>query len=278
MQTAAFRAHGLDAEYALRPTPPEALPELVMDLRSGRLAGANVTVPHKIVLRECLDQESATVEALGAVNTILGGSAGLRGHNTDLAGFEQALAALGMSAGAGRAALVLGAGGAARAVAYGLLRAGYRVTILGRRMARAATTVGALYRALPGAPLSTAPLDPGRLMVLAREAALLVNATPVGADGASSLWPDPEPIPSDLTVLDCVAWPLETPLVQRARGAGGTAQGGFEMLLGQAARAFTLWTGLPAPLGPMRAAGLEAATAAGADPSVLRALSEALPA
>jgi shikimate dehydrogenase len=263
---AAFRAAGLDATYADRPTPPEGLGAAVAELRGGLLAGANVTVPHKLAIRPLLDDETALATAVGAVNTVSWTLGGLLGDNTDVAGFRAALADLDpdldpdLGLGTGRRALVLGAGGAARAAVHVLAEAGYAIRVLSRSVGQGATLVAAVGRR-PGAPvLSNGPLDEASLVASAADAHLLVNATPVGgaADPAACPWPADRALPARLAVLDLVAWPPETLLVARARAAGCRARGGRTMLLHQAAESFRLWTGQEPPLAAMRRA-LEAA-------------------
>jgi len=259
MHNAAFVTLGIPATYALRPTSPDDLPAMIDELRFGALAGANVTVPHKVAVRRYLDDESDLVTGIGAVNTIVRTESGLFGHNTDGVGFRTALEAMNMLDGAGKQAVVLGAGGAARAVVHTLLRAGYAVRILARSTSQSGTVAAQLYRAHPGAMLATGLLAPEAVVAEGERSELLVNATPVGAPNDIGLWPLGVPIPAHLTVIDLVAWPLETPLVRHALVCGARAIGGFEMLLGQAARAFTLWTGRAAPCEVMRAAGIAAA-------------------
>jgi shikimate dehydrogenase len=268
LHDAAFAALGIDARYTLRPTPADELALAVDAVRSGALAGANVTLPHKETVRRLLDDESELATALGAVNTLVRTPHGVRGENTDVAGFRHALSRIDAADGSGRRAVVLGAGGAARAVAYTLLRSGYSVRVLNRSAGPLGLMLATLYRALPGAMLSSDLLSDTRLLAAASRADLLVNTTPVGAapGPAASLWPKLAEIPARLTVVDIVAWPPETELVRRARAAGATAIGGLSMLLGQAAASFELWTGREAPLDAMRSALREAIDDAAAVP------------
>lgn len=260
---AAFRALGLDADYALRPTPAAELPAALEAIRAGELAGANVTVPHKRAALELAESAGEPALGLGAANTLLrGADGGLRAENTDPAGFAAQLSALGLDQGAGRRALVLGAGGAARAVVFTLLDRGYAVTVAARSSAQSAVLASTLNRLRGGADLSTAWLQPGRMASDLADADLLVNTTPLGGAGH----PDSGPLPEGSSlggrlaaVIDIVAWPLETALVRRARAEGRLAAGGLDMLLGQAAASFQLWTGREAPLEAMRQAALEAA-------------------
>lgn len=269
MHRAAFRARGIDARYELRPTPPEGLRDALEALRRGDLAGANVTIPHKVAAAQLVEDESGVVRRVGAVNTILRTPEGfLRGENTDASGFLHVLRGLGMDDGRGRRAALLGAGGAARAVGGVLLQAGYALDVLNRSAGRSGVLASQLYRHFRGAMINTAPFDEATILELGARADLLVNATPLGAapEVEASPWPRSAPIPASLTVIDLVAWPTDTALVWHAREGGARAEGGLGMLVAQAARSFQLWTGQAPPLAEMRAAA-EAALAARADES-----------
>ncbi len=267
MHRAALAEAGIAGDYQRRPTPPADLPDALDALRRGELAGLNVTVPHKLDVLPLVEESSDLVIGLGAANTLVRGASGrLRAENTDGVGFRFALEAAGALEGHGRHALLVGAGGAARAVGYVLVRAGYRLTVLARRSGQSAILVGQLYRALPGAPLATDRLDEATLVRLAAEADLLVHATPLGGLSApdASPWPEAAPWPASLALIDIVAWPLDTPLMRQARAAGAPVQGGLDMLVAQAARSFRIWTGLASPVETMRRAALTAAREAGA--------------
>jgi shikimate dehydrogenase len=250
VHNAAFAAAGRPDRYVLCPTPPAALEAFVTRVRAGDLAGANVTVPHKLAVRRLVDEESHLVRVTGAVNTLVRTPTGVRGENTDVAGCLAALAALDALQGAGRRALVLGAGGAARAVALALVTQGFEVLVMARRVDGAAAVAETIARAVRGARLSSEVWSPTRLVAAAGRSQLLANCTPIGAaacpgagaDAGDSPWPASSPIPPHLTVLDVVAWPQETPLVMQARAAGARAGGGLAMLVGQAAQAWRLWT------------------------------------
>jgi len=257
MHQAAFDALGMDARYVLRPTPPGAFGEVMDALRAGELAGVNVTVPHKVAAANLVEDESGVVRRVGAVNTIVRSPEGFwRGENTDASGVLHVLRRRGLDDGRGRRAVVLGAGGAARAVVGVLLQAGYGVDILNRSSARAALVAAHLNRHFPGARLATGPLNAATVVARTAGAALLVNATPVGGAGApdASPWPVDVPVPAETTVIDLVAWPVETALVRHALASGAPAEGGLEMLVAQAAQAFRLWTGSAAPMEVMRGA------------------------
>ena len=277
MHMAAFEAHGIDARYILRPTPPGALPDVLEALRAGKLDGVNVTVPHKVAAAQLVEDESGVVRRIGAVNTIVRDEAGFwRGENTDATGFFHVLRRLRMDNGRGQRAVVLGAGGAARAVVGVLLQAGYAVDVHNRSSARAAVLASHLNRHFPGALLRTALFDESTIRAsiageMARPApvgvsligvrpALVVNATPLGAGsgGSESPWPLDTEWPADVALIDLIAWPPETALVLHAQKSGANAQGGLEMLVSQAAAAFRLWTGTAAPLRTMRSAAIKA--------------------
>jgi shikimate dehydrogenase len=257
---AAFAAAGIKAIYTLRPTPSAELAAAVEALRRGDLAGANVTVPHKATVCRQVDLESDLVTAIGAANTLVCTPSGVLAENTDVTGFQRLLETVDGRNGRGRRAVVLGAGGAARAVAYALLSCDYEVKILSRSTAQAGVVAAQLYRVQPEGRLSTGWLTPALLVPEAEQADLLVNATPVGSasDPEGSLWPADRPFPPHPTVVDLVAWPPDTPLVRQAQAAGAWAVGGLEMLVGQAAAAFELWMGQPAPLEAMQRAARDA--------------------
>jgi shikimate dehydrogenase len=259
MHNAAFAALGLAWRYELLPVPPEELAQAVEMLEAEGWRGANVTVPHKEAVIGLLDDVDGTARAIGAVNTIVARKGDLVGTNTDAAGAMEALRAGGFEP-AGRRALVLGAGGAARAVVHGLVGAGCGVTVHNRTPERAAVVardVGTVGRPVVAAT-SLADLDLDAFD-------LLVNATAVGMapHGDASPWPEALPLPVRWTVFDLVYNPAETRLLARARMAGARVVGGLPMLVQQGALAFQLWTGEPAPVDVMYAAARQALATAG---------------
>ncbi|MGB2982334.1 MAG: shikimate dehydrogenase [Candidatus Bipolaricaulia bacterium] len=260
IHNAAFEAVGLNWRYVPLPVVPGMEGESLRGLAALGFAGANVTVPHKSTLVAALDSVTPDAKAIGAVNTIVVRRDGeetpsLHGHNTDHAGFVDALQATGFDV-AGQRAVVVGAGGAARAVIFGLLAAGLsEAIVLSRNVERAEQLAEDLGRSDSGR-LQAQELTVDVLVESSRTASLLVNATPVGMwpHEEASVWPEEAPLPADLLVYDLVYVPRETRLLRQARDAGASGVGGLDMFLEQGARAFTLWTEKEPPKGIMRRA------------------------
>lgn len=250
MHAAAFRARGLDARYELLPVPPEQLPDAIRRVRT-TLEGANVTVPHKAAVMPLLDEVEPVARTIGAVNTLLRSGGRLVGTNTDAAGFLRSLDEAGIDA-RGARAVVLGAGGAARAVVYALREAGAELAVAARREAAAR----ALTEAFGGRPFALTDVEEPF-----RSADLVVQATsaPLGPDAQA--FADTLPLaalPSHATVVELVYAPRETAVLRAARARALRTVDGTGMLVHQGALAFTRWTGAPAPVEAMRAALLAA--------------------
>ncbi len=250
MHNAAFRAMGLDWVYVAFEVAPGQVAEAVAGARALGVGGLSVTIPHKAAVAVAVDELSSAARAIGAVNTVVPAAAGrLRGENTDGDGFLASLADESFDP-AGRRCLVVGAGGAARAVVHALAGAGAtEVVVVNRSPARAqevAALAGAVGRV--GSAADVAHAD------------LVVNATPLGlAGGMVDILPiDVERLGPGQLVVDLVPNPLVTALMAEARRRGATAAGGLGMLVHQGALAFELWTGLPAPTDVMRSAAVEA--------------------
>ena len=256
-QQAALDHLGLDARYEAWEVEPERLAERVRQLRGPDLLGFSVTVPHKETVMPLLDAVDDAARAIGAVNTVVSRDGRLEGANTDLEGFLRALREEGAYDPRGGRALVLGAGGAARAVAYALLAEGAAgVAIANRSPERARILAEELGARFP-ARVQALSLDAEALApLLAADASvdLLVNCTSLGmAHGPD---PDASPVPADLIpgtalVYDLVYNPQETPLLAAARRAGARTLGGLPMLVYQGAAAFRMWTGREAPIDVM---------------------------
>jgi len=259
MHNAAFRALGLGWRYDLLPVQPGHLEAAMADLRAGGFRGANVTVPHKRAVMAYLDQIDGAAESIGAVNTLSVQGRRWIGHNTDAAGFVRAVREGGLEP-AGRQALLLGAGGAARSVAYALAGAGCTVFVYNRTVRRAAALVADLRRLGLDAPVTCSPGERALDELDLTRFDLLVNATAVGMwpSHEDTPWPDELPMPAHWTVFDLVYNPLETRLLRQARRAGAKTIDGLGMLVWQGALAFELWTGQKPPVDLMRAAALQA--------------------
>jgi shikimate dehydrogenase len=249
MQNAAFAALELDFAYVPLPTPPERVPEAVRGLAALGFAGANATVPHKAAVLAAADTCSPLARALGAANTLVVRPDGtVFADNTDVYGFSADLRAHGIMIGPGTRTLVLGAGGASRAVVYALAAAGATVAVVNRTPDRANELCQLIGVALPDAAarLSAHALHaalPHDLAALVSDAELIVNTTSLGLH-------DGDPLPWDAAALPVgpghTAYDLiyrETPFLAHARASGARAIGGLGMLVHQGAQSAALWTG-----------------------------------
>ncbi len=237
MHNAAFHALGLDWTYELLDVGPDDVARAVAALRAPDVAGANVTIPHKVSVMRILDRMDADAIRAHAVNTITHKETLLVGDNTDVAAIRSATAGLGVQT-HGAAVVVLGAGGSARAV--GVALEGAHLTFVSRHPEDAD---------LPGKAVAWS--DPS-WPAMVRSAALLVNSTPLGRRDEMPL--SPRALPTNGAVLDLVYVRGGTPLVRKAASLGLRAADGWGVLLAQGARSFELWTGRPAPLEVMRLA------------------------
>lgn len=257
MHNAAFAACGLPDVYELWLTPAADLAERVAFLRRAGMRGANVTIPHKQAVVPLLDACDAEALAVGAVNTIVRtADERLLGSNTDVPGFLRALATIAFEP-RGRSVVLLGAGGAARAVAFGLIQAGVQsLVVANRTVDRAEMLLADMLAATDADPLVLAvKLDDPDLAEYIRAADLLVNATSVGLHSAE-LPVAATLIAAHLLVVDLIY--RSTPFLQLAAERGARTQDGLEMLVQQGALSFERWTGMAAPLDVMRAAARQA--------------------
>ena len=249
---------GLEGKYNIFPVPPfpegqTKLIEVIDQFRMGEIHGLNVTIPHKQTVIPLLDDLTPTAKAIGAVNTIYSVRSDdlshlrLIGDNTDASGFwtdVQKQAGSGEQI-ANKSALILGAGGSARAVAYALLSNNYSITIAARRIEQArklSDQLSATSNQIKTTQLNNSPLTTDHC-------SLIVNTTPIGMRPHidASPWPEGTPFPENAILYDLVYNPRETALVKQAKAAGLSATTGLGMLVEQAALAFERWTGLEAP-------------------------------
>lgn len=251
---AALKSCGLQGDYSLFPIPPDdlgGLKDLLARVRDGEIAGLNATIPHKQNVIPLLDKLTPTAHTIGAVNTISMREDKLTGSNTDAPGFladlQKFLATKPQKRTDKQSALILGAGGAARAVVYALINDGWNVTVTDIRPEQTKALIAQFPN--PGSRLSSIEYHPANLYPLLPALSLIVNATPVGMspDIDISAWPEDLPFPSQAAIYDLVYNPPETKLVKDARAAGLPATTGLGMLIEQAALSFEIWTGRAVP-------------------------------
>lgn len=262
MHNAALRVCGLEGDYQLFPVSPfpngtDEIRALLDRIRSGEIHGLNVTIPYKQSVMPLLDELSPEARTIGAVNTISLQNGRLVGNNTDWNGFHDDLNEQmpGTQSKTGKA-LILGAGGAARSVVYALTRSNWPVSVSARRYDQAKNLAADFNGTGNTTALPYAEVD--RL----RDISLIINTTPVGMspDTQSSPWPANMPFPPSAFLYDLIYNPPVTALMAAARKAGLEVSNGMGMLARQAALAFEIWTGFPAPLEIFRNALLERTT------------------
>jgi len=245
MMNAAFAELGLDWRYVALPVPPDRFEETVRALPGSGYRAANVTIPHKRAAHDVADELSDAARAIGAVNTLsFDEDGGIAGHNTDAGGLLDALGEPPPST-----ALVMGAGGAARAAVWALTSAGSRVTVWNRTPGRAKALADEL-----GAEHAERPPP----------AELLVNATAVGLHRDDSL--DGLPLVDARVVVDLAYGDRRTPIARWAEERGARLVDGLEVLVRQGALSLALWTGAEPPLDVMRRAVVQAASSTSAQP------------
>lgn len=245
LHNAAFAASGVDAVYVAFAVADGHGVHALAAMRTMDISGLSVTMPHKTAVARAVDEASDAVRALDAANTVVRFAEGrLRAESTDGPGCIDALIAAGFDP-AGKRCLVIGAGGAGRSVVLALAQHGAsEVIVVNRNDARAEAAVG-----LAGGVGVRRSID------AASDADIIINATPQGMGAFADAIPlDPSRLSPGQVVNDLVYHPLETTLLVAARACGAATVDGLGMLLHQAARQFTLWTGEAAPIGDMRSA------------------------
>jgi shikimate dehydrogenase len=254
MQSAAFKAAGIEATYEKHRVSPSALGAWVQRARDVPFAGFNVTIPHKEAIASFLDAVDVSVDGVGAVNTVVSRAGSLTGYNTDLPGFSATVNSLQLDIRGGHA-VVLGAGGSARAVARALSDLGAHITVCNRDVENARELAVKLSIEAEAASF----FSPEARRVI-ETADLVVNTTPLGMDHLSiSPLPDGTKLDRRTAVIDLV-YGRTTPLVTQAQASGCIVIDGIEMLVQQGAAAFRLWTGITPDLEVMRAACRRALT------------------
>ena len=231
-----LRTLGIEGGYVIEAVPPDDLRDFVLRLSLRGFVGANVTIPHKESVLD-LSTPDARALAIGAANTLWFEDGELHSTNTDVEGFVNNLDACAPGWDKADEALVLGAGGASRAVVFGLIERGIaRVHLVNRTLSRAASLAEKFGTAV-------VPAQWENIAELLPRAELLVNTTSLGMHGQASLDIDVGLLPASAVVTDLVYVPLETPLLAAARGRGLKCADGLGMLLHQAVRGFELWFG-----------------------------------
>jgi shikimate dehydrogenase len=253
MHNTAFEALGMEAVYLPFSVRPEDLGKATMALRALNVSGVNVTLPHKGAVIEFLDDIDVFAKRVGAVNTVIQKSGKLHGYNTDGAGFMLSLRKDAHFEPEGKKVVILGAGGAAAAVAMALSDAGVRRIVVANRNKDRAEVLTKRIRKYYDREAIPIALDEGRALYwLIRESDLLVNATSVGLIGPDKLKINPNSFHDKLLVFDLIY--RETQLLKIARRRGSKIIDGLGMLVSQGARSFELFTGKRAPFRIMKTA------------------------
>jgi shikimate dehydrogenase len=239
----AFRVKAVDLENAIRGMP------------SLGIHGLNVTMPHKSTVTAYLDELDPAVKFLGSANTILNENGKLSGFNTDGVGALKALRENGIEL-SEKKAILLGAGGAAKAIAFALAKEVSELVVLNRATEKAKELAERLSKTL-GKKIVGGSLSPEAVAENLQGSDVLINATSVGMNPeANQSIVAPRLLRSDLAVMDIVYNPIETKLAKEAKAAGAQVISGVEMLIYQGAAAFEIWTGRRAPVEVMRKAAL----------------------
>lgn len=250
MHNAAFQFRGINSVYLTLQVKSDGLGDAIKGIKSMGILGLNVTIPHKVSIMKYLDKIDSNAKNIGAVNTVINKDGGLIGYNTDGAG---ALAALKRGNGdpAGKKVVLLGAGGAARAISFSIAPFASRLVVLNRTRSKATSLVKAIKKRLniniAGEELT--------INTLSRELAdteLLINTTSVGMfPKIEETLVDRHLIKPNMVVFDIIYNPPETRLLREATASGAKALNGINMLVNQGALSFKLWIGLKPPIDVM---------------------------
>jgi len=261
-QQAAFDYRGLDISYEVWETAADDLPGVMEKLRDTSKLGANVTIPYKETVLPLLDNVDNDARRIRAVNTIVNREGKLIGYNTDGSGFMRALRDDGAFSPKNKRVVLLGAGGAARAVGFALVGAGVKsLIILNRTKSRGEALAWDLK--ISDTEVIALSWKDSRTLTALTECDLLVNCTSVGMKDSPGEGKSPLGmglIPKRALVYDVVYNPMETPLLYAAKKAGARTLGGLPMLVYQGAASFELWTGKSAPVDIMMRVAKKALT------------------
>jgi len=257
MHNAAFQKLGLDFVYLPFRVKKEALSGAVDGVRTLNIKGLNVTIPHKVAIIPFLDKLDPLAEKIGAINTIVNDGGVLTGYNTDATGFLQALLEQGVEP-EGKTTVILGAGGASRAISFILAERGAHLVILNRQVSRAEELAQRIAQVFEK-DITALTLGEENLAKVLAKADILVNTTSVGMNPDI----DKTPVPAGLLkpgliVFDIVYNPVQTRLLKEAEAAGAKTINGLDMLVWQGAMAFEKWTGQKAPFDLMKRDSIKA--------------------
>ena len=255
MQNAAFNALKLDYTFLAFKVKNAELENAVNGMRALNIRGLNVTMPHKSTILNFLDRTDLSAQIVNSVNTILNKEGKLLGFNTDGVGALKALRENGVEL-KGRKVLLLGAGGAARAIAYAMAKESDELAVLNRTLKQSQGLAKLLEKTV-NKKIGAGSLSPKEIQQNLQDSDILINATSIG------MKPKPEEslvapklLRPDLAVMDIVYNPIETKLAKDAKAAGAKVVSGVEMLIYQGAASFEIWTGKSAPVEVMRQAAL----------------------
>jgi len=251
MHNAAFKNKGVDYVYLPFRVKKEELGRAIEGMRALNMRGLNITIPHKVAVIQFLDELDPLADKIGAVNTIVNNDGVLKGYNTDATGFLQALRERGIEP-EGKSVVILGAGGASRAISFILAERGSSLVILNRTWDKAkicADRISEIFQS----EATALKLNRENLAAALSKADILVNATSVGMSPNINETPvTSNLLKPGLVVFDIVYNPIKTRLQKEAEVAGATVISGLDMLVWQGALAFEKWTGLKAPVELMR--------------------------
>jgi len=256
MHNTAFKKLGLDCEYSLFEVEPKDLKEAVEGMRALHIAGFNVTIPHKEAVMPFLDEVTEIARVIGAVNTVKNQNGKLIGYNTDGAGFIESLKNDAKIKPKGKHAVILGAGGASRAVTVMLAESGAKTITITDIEAAKAKELTEYVDSYFDTSCDNVEVNSQELQRSIAQAEILINCTPLGMAPKIKASPlaDNIELHKKLMIYDLVYNPAETKLMKTAKAAGAKVCSGLGMLVYQGALAFTLWTGAEAPVEAMRKA------------------------
>ncbi len=253
MHNAAFSELGLDYVYVAFRVKSDELAGAIEGMRALNIRGLNVTIPHKVNIIPLLDSLDPLAEKIGAVNTVASEDGALKGYNTDASGFLQALLDKGVTP-EGKNVVILGAGGASRAISFILAEKKANLVILNRLEEMDwAEELASKISSVFGKEIRALELKDSNLRTALDKAELLINATSVGMSPNTDITPVPVSLlRSDLVIFDIVYNPISTKLATEASLAGCETVMGLDMLVWQGALAFEMWTGRKAPVDLMK--------------------------